>query len=87
MLENLKIESEIGLSTVNLVMDTAASKANLYYWEEDREQSFTDPETGITALGHNRNVYKITENWYIKDTNGYTYEIPYQFTTNVIYEE
>ena len=82
--EDLKIDSNIGLSTVKLVMDSAESKANLYYWDESIHQNYTDPDTKETSYGPSKNVYKVTEHWYIVDKYGYTYEKPEPFPTEII---
>ena len=81
--ENLTIDSEIGLCTVKLVeqnvgrTSTSSEKAVWKYpvWE------------GVVDGVENINPYKIAQMWTVKDTNGYYYVMPPLFTTELILEK
>jgi hypothetical protein len=77
--ENIKINSEKGLTTLKLVeqdVGRTPASADKPIWKYNVWEETVNGE-------ENKNRYKITENWYIKDTQGYSYIMPPSFTTNV----
>ena len=83
-LENIRIESETGLDTIDFVKGNAKTNASLRYWESDRLQ--LDPKTNEYA--QSKNVYSLTETLIIKDSNSYKYQMPTEFyeVVEIVYE-
>ena len=81
-LENLRIESNKDIKTLDFVRGSAKTQASLKFWDPDVLQ--IDSATGEYAK--NKNVYSLPERWIIKDCEGYTYVMPEEFYEVVLIE-
>ena len=80
--ENLTIDSEIGLCTVKLVEQHVGRTSNT---AEKAIWKYPVWESTVEGV-ENINPYRIAEKWTVKDTNGYYYVMPELFTTEIVFE-
>jgi hypothetical protein len=79
--DNITIDSEIGLNKILLTNGTSQLNAKWEYWKD----VVINPSTGQEV--ENKNPYSLVEKLYIKNCKGYTFSFPAEFTTEIIYQD